>query len=113
MLTLTAVFLAGFLGYLRRPLLIVLIIPLHINNLLHYPLHALNCMLDNLLREVVPRLMPVLLQLIMTGSKRYVLFDPGPNLLYRIEIRRVWRPIFAHEVYNVCPEEVIRVGLVR
>jgi hypothetical protein len=49
----------------------------------------------------------------MTGSKRYVLFDLGPNLLYRIEIRRVWRPIFAHEVYNVCPEEVIRVGPVR
>jgi hypothetical protein len=88
-LTLTAVFLADFLGYLRRPLLIVLIIPLHINNLLHYPLHALNCMLDNLLREIVPRLIPILLQLIITGSKRYVLFNLRPNLLYRIKIRRV------------------------
>ena len=61
MLTLTAVFLVGFLGYFRRPLLIVLIIFLYINNLFHYSFHALNCMLDNLLREVVLRLMPVFL----------------------------------------------------
>jgi hypothetical protein len=72
-----------------------------------------NCMLDNFLRKVVPRLMSVLFQLIMTGSKWYVLFDPGPNLLYRIEIRRVWRPIFAHEVYNMCSKEVIRVDPMR
>jgi hypothetical protein len=109
MLTLTAVFLTRFLSHFLRPLLIVFVISLYDNDLLYYPFHAFNYMLDNLLRKVVSRLIPVLLQLIMASSIGYVLFNPRLNLLYRIEIRRVERPIFAEKIYNMCPEEIVRV----